>query len=67
MISPESGFSRPAIILSNVVFPVPDAPVRATHSPLLTVKERFFITALPSKVFQILFTSIIKSLLVFLE
>ena len=38
--APLSGFRTPAIVASVVVLPAPLAPIKATSSPSLTLRER---------------------------
>src|SRR5437879_4270946 len=60
--SPESGETRPAMILSNVVFPQPEGPRRATKSPDSTVRLIPLSTALgPFKELKVLRTFLRRS------
>ena len=48
MISPFSNFSKPAIVLSIVVLPIPDGPNKQTMSPSFLISiDKFLILSLP--------------------
>ena len=48
LICPLLIFSKPAIDLKIVVFPIPEGPNKQTISPLFLIfKDRFFILVIP--------------------